>query len=112
VEGLKQPVVTEHGEEGLARTESLDSLIPRSRFNTSTPEAGGVIKTTTIQVTVSSATNAGQGKEERSGLVLRPADGVVTASARGRARGAGVPLKELGSLPDSGSGQGGSTGNV
>ena len=112
MEGWKQPVVVDQGEEAIRRTESLDSLIPRSRFNTATPEVGGVIKTTTIQVTVSLATNAGKRTENTNGLVLRPADGVVTASARGRARGAGVPLKELGSLPDSNSGQGGSTGNV
>ncbi|KAK4032339.1 hypothetical protein C8A01DRAFT_41219 [Parachaetomium inaequale] len=99
----KQPTgVDDHKEARIPRTESLDSLIPRSRFNTSTPDLGRVIKTTTIEVTISPATKpghqAGVGLMDR--LVLRPADGVVTASVRGRARGSIIPLQKLHPLPD------------
>lgn len=107
VDSLKRPMAEEHREGIIARTESLDSLIPRSRFNTSTPEGARVLKTKTIEVIVSPATNSSyQGTGEMDGLVLRPADGVVTASARGRARGASIPLKELSSLPHPDVGQG------
>lgn len=99
--GLQEPGPADQRVGVLPRTESLDSLIPRSRFNTSTPDGGRVIKTTTIEVTVSSAVGSEyRGAEDRNGLVLRPADGVVTASARGTARGSNIPLKDLSSLPD------------
>ncbi|KAK4150245.1 general amino-acid permease [Chaetomidium leptoderma] len=63
----------EHREGDLPRTESLDSLIPRSRFNTSTPDSARVFKTTTIEVTVSSALNADkQTAEEMNGLRSTP----------------------------------------
>lgn len=94
------------GEGAVARTESLDSLIPRSRFHTSTPDEGRVMKTTTIEVTVSSATDSRQQNTAgMNGLILRPADGLVTASARGRSRGSTIPLKDLRSLPDPDDGQ-------
>ena len=98
-----------HREEGMTRTESLDSLIPRSRFNTSTPDGSGVVKTTTIEVTVSHAAKGGHhgAGERRQAMPLRPAESLVTASARGRARGASVPLKELSPLPHPGASQGG-----
>jgi hypothetical protein len=91
---LDDPRRPEHRGPYVTRTESLDSLIPR--FTTSTPDGGGVIKTTTIEVTVSHAGDPGyQGSGGPGGLVLRPVDGVVTASARGRARGSSIPLKDL-----------------
>jgi hypothetical protein len=101
-EDAKQPIV-DHRVAGMPRTESLDSLIPRSRFSTSTPDGGRVIKTTTIEVTISPATapdNQAGGRNMMDELVLRPAHGVVTASVRGRARGSSIPLRELRSLPD------------
>lgn len=108
--GVKRPAVEGgHSEEGMTRTESVDSLIPRSRFNMSTPDGGGVVKTTTIEVTVSHAAKGGHhgAGERREATALRPAEGLVTASARGRTRGASVPLKELSSLPQLGAGRGG-----
>jgi hypothetical protein len=102
---LDGPGRPEHRGGYVTRTESLDSLIPRSRFNTSTPDGGGVIKTTTIEVTVSHAAGPGyQGTEDGHGLLLRPADGVVTASARGRVRGSSIPLKDLEPLSEPGMG--------
>ncbi|KAL2136851.1 hypothetical protein VTI74DRAFT_577 [Chaetomium olivicolor] len=105
----KGSVAVEDREVGIPRTESLDSLIPRSRTNAASPD-GGVIKTTTIEVTVSPAAEAGGGnlRAGMNGLLLRPVDGVVTASARGRGRGTTVVLQELDGLPDSNSKQGGS----
>lgn len=104
-DSLKRPAPAEHGEgRMMVRTESADSLIPRGRFlapgptPTPPPEGARVLKTTTIEVTVSAATNANY-ESSSGGLVLSPAEGVVTASARGRARGGSVPLRGLGSLP-------------
>ncbi|GAB1318006.1 hypothetical protein MFIFM68171_08216 [Madurella fahalii] len=98
-----------HGKPVLSRTESRDSLIPRGRSTTASPDgAGGVVKTTTIQVTVSSAANPGEVEHANAmnGLVLRPADGIVTASAKGVARGSSVLLQDMLPLQDS-DGQGG-----
>jgi hypothetical protein len=108
-ERLKSPGVV--GEAALKRTESLDSLIPRNRFNTS-PD-GAVVKTTTIEVTVSAAKQSGRhGLVGMGELSPRLAEALVTASGRGRARGATAPAKELSSLLDLGAGQTGSGGNV
>ncbi|KAK4119151.1 hypothetical protein N657DRAFT_650575 [Parathielavia appendiculata] len=91
-----RPQQTDRREGAISRTESLDSLIPRSRYNMSTTDEGGVMKTTTINVTVSQVADLGYScTAEAAGLMLRPADGVVTASARGRVRGATIPLREL-----------------
>jgi hypothetical protein len=103
--------VNKAGEGAIARTESLDSLIPRSRLHTSTPDGGRVIRTTTIEVSVSLATDSGnQNARGVDGMMLRPADGLVTASARGRTRGSAIPIRDLRSLPDPDVGQGGGIG--
>ena len=105
---MKEGMVAGHDGESprsaIPRTESRDSLIPRSRFATATPDGGTkVIKTTTIEVTVAAAENYGNGHVDRdqvmNGLVLTPAAGVVTASARGRVRGSNTVAQELHSLP-------------
>ncbi|KAK4247253.1 hypothetical protein C7999DRAFT_32335 [Corynascus novoguineensis] len=85
----------------VARTESLDSLIPRTRHEASTTDEGKVLKTTTIEVSVSSASEPGRyvDGEALDGLVLRPAEGVVTASAKGQTRGSSILLRNLESLP-------------
>lgn len=93
----------DHGKPALGRTESRDSLIPRDRLATPSPDGTSrVVKTTTIQVTVSSVAGPSEVKhvDEIEGLVLRPADGVVTASAKGMARGSNVVLQDLRPLPD------------
>ncbi len=80
------------------RTESLDSLIPRSKFSLSGRGDGRqVTKTTTIEVTVSDAQSSvfrrpGEGVD---GLVGRPADVVVTGTGRSRSRGPVGALKDL-----------------
>jgi len=80
------------------RTESLDSLIPRSKFSLSGRGDGRqVTKTTTIEVTVSEAQSSafrrpGEGVD---GLVVRPADVVVTGTGRSRSRGPVGALKDL-----------------
>jgi hypothetical protein len=100
--------VNKAGDGAIARTESLDSLIPRNRLHTSTPDGGRVIRTTTIEVSVSLATDSGnQSAAGMNGLMLRPADGLVTASARGRTRGSTIPIKDLRSLADPDVGQNG-----
>ncbi|KAL2192397.1 hypothetical protein P885DRAFT_47829 [Corynascus similis CBS 632.67] len=92
----------------VARTESLDSLIPRTRHDASTTDEGKVLKTTTIEVSVSSASEPGRyvDGEALGGLMLRPAEGVVTASAKGQTRGSSIPLRNLESLPRVNVGQG------
>lgn len=88
----------------IGRTESLDSLIPRSRSAASTPDTGGrVVKTTTIQVTVSAAgAEEIEQAKEVNGLILRPPDGLVTASVSGMARGSNVVLQEIYPVSDAG----------
>jgi hypothetical protein len=90
----------------MGRTESVDSLIPRNGSDTSTVEGNdGVLKTTTVEVssTPASRTPSGHLKGYPGGLLLRPMDGVVTASARARqGRGLSIPLKQLSPLPDHG----------
>ncbi|KAK4227265.1 hypothetical protein QBC38DRAFT_195059 [Podospora fimiseda] len=98
------------------RSASMDSLIPRemspktplsrapSRFNhPSSPvsaDAGThVIKTTTIEMTVSSAAGPEGYENEINGLKLTPISGVVTANARGRSRGSSVVVSQMKTLP-------------
>ncbi|KAL2255354.1 hypothetical protein VTK26DRAFT_3540 [Humicola hyalothermophila] len=88
----------------LARTGSKDSLIPRSRVATATPDSSnGVIKTTTIEVTVADGEELRKGRVDSdldtNGLVLTPLTGVVTASVTGRGRGSSIFAKELQPLP-------------
>ena len=97
---------------GTIRSASMDSLIPRSfanprsrspmgRFNTSMPgpDAVTVMKTTTIEMTVSSAAGRTEGYEhEINGLRLTPMEGAVTANATSRGRGSGVIVRELKSI--------------
>ncbi|KAL2174952.1 uncharacterized protein P884DRAFT_229544 [Thermothelomyces heterothallicus CBS 202.75] len=89
-----------------SRTESVDSLIPRNRANTPAADAGGVVRTTTIEVSVSSAAAAAAERggradgETYAGLMLSPAEAVVTAGARGHGRGSSIPLRKLDPLPD------------
>lgn len=92
--GTGKTMMTSHTE-GVRSTESLDSLIPRSRFNTSTADAMGVLKTTTIQITASRADEP----------PLRPGDEAVTASTRGRLRGSSIRLQHLRRLSDSEAGR-------
>ncbi|KAH6847762.1 hypothetical protein B0I37DRAFT_375775 [Chaetomium sp. MPI-CAGE-AT-0009] len=92
--------------EGGGSTESLDSLIPRGRFDTSRSalDAMRVIKTTSIRITASEASkddSRGGSVEHLDSLVLRPGGGAVTASARGGHRGSSIQLQDLGRLPDS-----------
>ncbi|KAK4101140.1 hypothetical protein N658DRAFT_486193 [Parathielavia hyrcaniae] len=102
--GRPQPQTDRRGG-SISRTESQDSLIPRGRYNTPATEEGGVMKTTTVNITVSQVAEPGYScTAEAAGLMLRPADGVVTASARGRARGATIPLRELEPLSQPGAG--------
>ncbi|KAK4186277.1 hypothetical protein QBC35DRAFT_453407 [Podospora australis] len=92
------------------RTASMDSLIPRSRSIVSgatpaLPNAGNVIKTTTIQVTVTSAPthrdeHYHHQRQLSKGLRLTPVDGAVTATARGRTRGSSILLRDMRNLPD------------
>ncbi len=115
-DGLKRPAPVDHNEgRMMVRTESADSLIPRGRYlapgPSPPPEGARVLKTTTIEVTVSPATTADY-ESGSGGLILRPADGVVTASARGRARGGSVPLRDLSSLPHPDGGQTSPRGDV
>jgi hypothetical protein len=88
--GTGKTMMMSHSE-GVRSTESLDSLIPRSRFNTSTPAGMGVIKTTTIQITASQVDKP----------PLGPAGEAVTASTRGRLRGSSIQLQHLRRLSDS-----------
>ncbi|KAK4166863.1 hypothetical protein QBC43DRAFT_231462 [Cladorrhinum sp. PSN259] len=101
------------------RSASMDSLIPRSlspkppsraplgRFNTlAGAEAVTVIKTTTIEMTISSAAGPEGYEHKINGMRLTPMNGVVTANARGRARGSSVVVGEMKPLP-SRSSQGG-----
>ncbi|KAK3987351.1 hypothetical protein QBC44DRAFT_295246 [Cladorrhinum sp. PSN332] len=95
------------------RSASMDSLIPRSmsprtpsraplsRFNSSSPvsDAVTVLKTTTIEMTVSSAAGPEGYEHEINGLKLTPMSGAVTANARGRSRGSSVIAKEMKPLP-------------
>ncbi|KAL2156915.1 hypothetical protein VTH06DRAFT_2324 [Thermothelomyces fergusii] len=83
-DNTEQPVMLDDDRDraGL-RAESVDSLIPRNAVNARAADHGGVVRTTTIEVTVSSA------------AMLSPAEAVVTASARGRVRGSAIPLQKL-----------------
>ncbi|KAL2168254.1 hypothetical protein VTG60DRAFT_222 [Thermothelomyces hinnuleus] len=96
-------VLDDDRERAGSRTESVDSLIPRNRANTPAADAGGVVRTTTIEVSVSSAAAAERGGradgETHAGLMLSPTGGVVTASAKGHARGSTIPLQKLDHLP-------------
>lgn len=95
VGGLTLPMAAANGRDGLPRrTESLDSLIPRSR---SKLDGATVTKTTTIEVEVkvcrapdTASHNPGKGAD---GLAARPADVVVTGGAMSRSRGVGIPFK-------------------
>ncbi|KAH6623176.1 hypothetical protein F5144DRAFT_354715 [Chaetomium tenue] len=91
--GTGKPMLASHREGGRS-TESLDSLIPRSRVGASTPSGMGVIKTTTIQITASPADDPS----------LRPGGGAVTASTRGRLRGSSIQLQHLRRLSDADAG--------
>ncbi|AEO59678.1 hypothetical protein MYCTH_2308143 [Thermothelomyces thermophilus ATCC 42464] len=98
-------VLDDDRERAGSRTESVDSLIPRNRANTPAADAGGVVRTTTIEVSVSSAAAAAErgGRadgEPHAGLMLRPAEAVVTVSAKGHGRGSSIPLQKLDPLPD------------
>ena len=95
--GLARPATVENRGEGVPqRTESLDSLIPRSRSSAPKPGGGAaVIKTTTIEVRVQQEPyaghrNVGEGMDESSAAHV----GVVaTGDTRSRPRGVGLPLK-------------------
>ncbi|KAK3904937.1 hypothetical protein C8A05DRAFT_13248 [Staphylotrichum tortipilum] len=87
----------EDGTEAPRRTESLDSLIPRSKFYLSKGDGGQVTKITTIEVTVSDAQSSafrrpGEGVD---GLLSRPAEVVVTGTGRSKSRGPVAALKDL-----------------
>lgn len=86
-----------------ASTESLDLLIPRGRLSALTPE-GRVLRTTTIEVTVTPAASLAHecSGNERGDLVLTPVDSVVTASLTAGCRRSSVVLRDLGHLPDFG----------
>ncbi|KAK4204599.1 hypothetical protein QBC40DRAFT_216863 [Triangularia verruculosa] len=82
-----------------SRSASMDSLIPRGRH---TP-GSQVMKTTTFEVTVSSSDGQEHDqcqKQAQIGLRLAPVHGAVTATAKGRARGSSILLREMNPLPD------------
>jgi hypothetical protein len=86
---LARPAAVAHGGGGVPqRTESLDSLIPRSR-------GAAVTKTTTIEVEVCRAPDAAYRNPGKGidGLAAGSAGVVVTGGTRSRARGPGTPLK-------------------
>jgi hypothetical protein len=95
---LVRPAAAAHGGGGGVpqRTESLDSLIPRSRGYAVKLDGGATVtKTTTIEVEVCRASDAvyrnlGKGMD---GLTTEPAGVVVTGGTRNRPRGPVVPLK-------------------
>ena len=95
---LARPAAAVHGGGGGVpqRTESLDSLIPRSRGYAVKLDGGATVtKTTTIEVEVCRASvaayrNLGKGMD---GLAAEPAGVVVTGGTRSRPRRPGVPLK-------------------
>jgi hypothetical protein len=110
---LKKESSIGKGERAVRRSDSRDSLIPRSRFaaSSSLDSSARVVKTTTIEVTVSAAESPGRadhgGGTNRVPVVIRPADNVTTASARGRGRGSSIVLQNLKPLPNPDAGQGG-----
>ncbi|KAK0654160.1 hypothetical protein QBC41DRAFT_263402 [Cercophora samala] len=92
----KSPRVHQHN-----RSASMDSLIPRGGRHT---PGSQVVKTTTFEMTVSSSDDREHSqcrKQAQAGLCLAPIHGVVTATAKGRARGSSILLREMKPLPDS-----------
>jgi hypothetical protein len=94
------------GGRGLSRSASKDSLISRahSRGHAATPSVeAGVMKTTTIQVTVSEPrekTAGGRHKGSTAPPVMPQAvSRSVSASARGVERGSTIVLKDMDALP-------------
>ncbi|KAL2151070.1 hypothetical protein VTH82DRAFT_6168 [Thermothelomyces myriococcoides] len=95
-------VIDDDRERASSRTESVDSLIPRNRTSNPATDIGGVVRTTTIEVTVSPAAELDGHADGgiHTGTILRPAETVVTAAARGHTRGPAMPLQKLDPLPD------------
>jgi hypothetical protein len=94
------------GGRGLSRSASKDSLISRarSRGHGATPSVeAGVMKTTTIQVTVSEPVETTVGGRQRGGtappVMPQAVSRSVSASARGVERGSTIVLKDMDALP-------------
>ncbi|KAK3386177.1 hypothetical protein B0H63DRAFT_510773 [Podospora didyma] len=103
--GESKPSTSIHLATTLSRNASQDSLIPRGPIRV----PNEVVKTTTIQVTVSRDHDAEAGGAERAvsrsgsmggGKSLSRVERSVMASGRGIGRGAAVPLRNLEPLPN------------